>query len=162
MINKHNSLGAIVLGMHDALVSTLGLVAGLVFASVNNYTIILTGIIASVAAGLSMMASQYLAEKANGKSEYATKQGLTTGLAYVLTSALLLLPFCFIRNSFYAMGITYAIAVLIIVSFNMLKSRLRSESFWPHFLEMLIICSVVTIVAFFIGEFARLCFGIHI
>ncbi|MCR4917625.1 MAG: VIT1/CCC1 transporter family protein, partial [Alphaproteobacteria bacterium] len=86
MFRKNGSFGSIVLGMHDALVSTLGLISALVFASAENYVIILTSIIASVAAGLSMMASKYLAEKANGVLTGAIGQGVLTGIAYVVTS----------------------------------------------------------------------------
>ena len=162
MIAKNISLGSMVLGIHDALVSTLGLIAGLVFALTTNYVIVLTGIIASVAAALSMTASQYLAEKANGNSECPFAQGLVTGAAYVITSTCLLMPFIFITQTFYAMGISYIIAILVIVAFNLLKTKIRSEPFWPHFLEMLIICSVVTFVAFIIGVCAKNCFNIDI
>ena len=70
--------------MHDALVSTLGLVVGLAFADATQYIIVLTGLIASVAAGLSMMASEYLSQKAGGNMRSAVTRGVMTGMAYVL------------------------------------------------------------------------------
>ena len=103
--------GSIVLGMHDALVSTLGLIAGLVFANAGRYVIILTGIIACVAAALSMAASEYLAQKANGNIGDALPRGLATGATYISTAVLLLLPFVFIGNTFIAMGMMYVVAV---------------------------------------------------
>ena len=66
--NNFNSAGAIVLGMHDALVSLTGLIAGLAVAMADRYAIILTAIIASITASLSMAASNYLAVRANGNA----------------------------------------------------------------------------------------------
>lgn len=154
--------GSIVLGMHDALVSTLGLIAGLVFANAGRYVIILTGIIACVAAALSMAASEYLAQKANGNIGDALPRGLATGATYISTAVLLLLPFVFIGNTFIAMGMMYVVAVSVIWFFNFLKYRLSNVPFWPRFLEMLGICFIVTASAFIIGECARICFGIQI
>lgn len=148
--------------MHDAIVSTTGLVVGLVFASAHQYTILLTGIIASVAAGLSMSASEYLANKANGNADVAVKSGLATGCTYLFTASMILMPFLFIQNTFIALGMSYLVAVSVIFFFNYVKSRLCRDSFWPHFLEMLTVCVLVTLAAFFIGEGAKLFFGIEI
>ena len=62
--NNFRSAGAIVLGMHDALVSLTGLIAGLAVAMADRYVIILTAVIASITASLSMGASNYLAVRA--------------------------------------------------------------------------------------------------
>ena len=69
MVRKDNfyAAGAIVLGMHDALVSLTGLIAGLAIAMADRHSIILTAIIASVTASLSMGASNYLSVRANGE-----------------------------------------------------------------------------------------------
>ena len=154
--------GPMVLGMHDAIVSTIGLVTGLVFADAHQYAIILTAIIASVAAGLSMAASSYLADRADNKSGIAKLRGAATGTSYVFTAAFLIVPFIFIKNTFYAVLMCYLIAVSIIWFFNFVKSRLCGEKFWPKFLEMLTICAIVTASAFIIGECAKICFGIEI
>ena len=55
--------GDLVLGMHDALVEITGIIAGLTFAIENNRVIVMTGIIASVAASLSMAAANYMAQR---------------------------------------------------------------------------------------------------
>ncbi len=153
---------SLVLGMHDALVSTLGLVTGLAFADATQYIIILTGIIAAVSAGLSMTASEYLSQKAGGNSTTAMWRGVMTGIAYVFTSALLLVPFVLFRNPFVAVSATYIVGVAIIFGFNYLKSKMNAQKFLPAFIEMLVVCFVVTTVAFIIGESARVLFGISI
>lgn len=153
---------SLVLGMHDALVSTLGLVTGLAFAAATQYVIILTGMIAAMSAGMSMMASEYLSQKAGGNSRGAFMRGIMTGAAYVFTAAMLLVPFVLFRNPFIGVFATYLVGVAIIFGFNLLKSKMNAQKFLPAFIEMLAVCFVVTTVAFIIGESARVLFGISI
>ena len=153
---------SLVLGMHDALVSTLGLVVGLAFADATQYIIVLTGIIAASAAGLSMMASEYLSQKAGGNMRNAFRRGIMTGVAYVFTAAMLLVPFLFISNTVIGVLMTYVVATSIIFFFNYLKSKLNGQRFWPAFFEMMMVCFVVTMASFIIGEGAKLFFGVTI
>ncbi len=153
---------SLVLGMHDALVSTLGLIVGLAFADATQYIIVLTGIIAASAAGLSMMASEYLSQKAGGNMRGAFRRGVMTGVAYVFTAAMLLVPFLFISNTMIAVIMTYVVATSIIFFFNYLKSKLNGQRFWAAFFEMMMVCFVVTMASFIIGEGAKVLFGISI
>ena len=159
---KNYFWGCAVLGMHDAIVSTIGLVVGLVSADATQYVILLTGVIAAVAAGLSMTASEYLATRADGRLDVARYCGAATGVVYIFTAAMVLMPFVFIANSVLAMLLSYFVAIAIIFFFNYMKSKLSGERFWPHFTEMLIICVVVTLAAFLIGECAKVLWGIEI
>ena len=160
--NSYSFWGCAVLGMHDAIVSTTGLVVGLVFAAAGQYAVLLTAIIASVAAALSMTASEYLATRADGDGEIAILRGIATGAAYMFTAGMVLCPFLFIKNSFVAMGMTYVVAISVIWFFNYVKSKLCHEKFWKNFIEMLCICAIVTTAAFLIGEGARIFFGVEI
>ncbi|MBQ6026952.1 MAG: VIT1/CCC1 transporter family protein [Alphaproteobacteria bacterium] len=162
MQTKDSFWSSLVLGMHDALVSTLGLVVGLAFADATQYVIVLTGTIAAVTAGLSMMASEYLSQKAGGNARGATVRGLMTGAAYVATAGMLLIPFVFTPNTIIATMMTYVVAVAIIFFFNFLKSKLNAQNFWPAFIEMLAVCFLVTFAAFLIGEGAKVFFGVEI
>ena len=162
MANNYSFWGCAVLGMHDAIVSTTGLVVGLVFADAGQYAVLLTAIIASVAAGLSMTASEYLARHADGLPKIALRCGIATGAAYLFTATLLALPFLCISNTFVALGMTYFTAVAIIFFFNFIKSKLSGTGFWKNFWEMLIICASVSIAAFLIGECAKLFFNVEI
>jgi len=160
MKNNEPIWSSLVLGLHDALVSTLGLVTGLAFADATQYIIILTGIIAAVSAGLSMTASEYLSQKSGGNSSTAMWRGIMTGVAYVFTAAALLIPFALSMNPVVAVSLTYVISIAIIFGFNYLKSKIMAQNFWAAFIEMLVVCFVVTTVAFAIGESARVLFGI--
>ncbi|MBO4480505.1 MAG: VIT1/CCC1 transporter family protein [Alphaproteobacteria bacterium] len=152
---------SIILGMHDAIVSTIGLITGLVFASASAHVVLLTGIIASCSAALSMAASQYLAKHENN-SEIAIWHGMSTGIAYLFTASMLLIPFLLINNPFIAITMTYITAIAIIFFFNFIKSKLCGTQFWSCLARMLIICAAVTSIAFLIGEGAKLFLGIEI
>lgn len=98
MVKNKIYAGAIVLGMHDALVSQTGIIAGLTFALADTKLIIMTGIISAVADGLSMLASNYLAERERCEINRAIMAGIYTGIAYLGTSALLMIPFFYYRQ----------------------------------------------------------------
>ncbi len=161
MTQKFKTSGAIVLGMHDALVSLTGMIGGLTFALAERRMIILSAVIASVAAGLSMAASNYLAEKTN-ENQYAFRSGITTGLAYLGTCAILILPFLLIENTRTALFYSFVLAIVIILGCNWCIGHVRKRQWWRHALEMLLICSGVSIISFIIGEVAKYTLGIMV
>ena len=161
MVKKYNIAGAFVLGMHDALVSLTGMIAGLTFALADRVTIVLSAIIASVSAGLSMAASNYLAEKTNN-NQNAIRAGVVTGTAYIGTCALLILPFLFITQPRCALISCFIIAIIIIFACNWCIRRAHNRHYMRHAIEMLMICATVAIVTFVIGELARYILGITI
>ena len=159
--DKFNSAGAIVLGMHDALVSLTGLIAGLAVAMADRYSIILTAIIASITASLSMGASNYLSVRAGGE-KHAFINALYTGGAYMATCILLIIPFFIFENRATELTIMFAIAVSEIFLFNYFLGRIQNKPYMKNFIEMLCVCAGVSIVAFFIGLCANVCLGINI
>lgn len=159
MAQQKKYASAIILGMHDALVSLTGLLAGLTFALTQKKLIILSAVIASVTAGLSMGASEYLAEKTN-HNQYAWRAGIATGIVYMTTCVMLLVPFYILDNSRTALLFSFAIAVLMIFMCNFCIRHAHNYNWWRHAIEMLIICTTVSIIAFCIGEFARLTFDV--
>ena len=155
MLKSLSSLSAaFVLGMHDALVSQIGIIVGMVFAAAGREIIILTSVISALSAGLSMAASSYLAEKTNLNNR-AVRAGLVTGLAYLGTSGLLIAPFFITPNIKCGVISALVLAVVIIFVCNWAICRQRGHNFWRHAFEMLAVCTTVTIVTFVIGEFAK-------
>lgn len=146
---------AIVLGMHDALVSQTGIITGLTFALADTKLIIMTGIISAVADGLSMMTSNYLAERERTEFKHALIAGIYTGVAYLGTSALLMIPFFVTDDVSRALIASFAVAIIIIFLFNICMARGGTRNFWHRFFEMLCICISVSIIAFLIGEIAK-------
>ena len=157
MLKDSNCKAAIILGMHDAIASLTGLIAGLSFAFSDANIIIISCIISSITASLSMGAANYLATKAKN-NEIALKSAFYTGGAYMLTCIFLILPFFIFKGRTTALTATVLMAIFIIFVFN--KCCYRGKKFYRHFFEMLSVCTVVSIVAFFIGEISSQIFGI--
>ncbi len=157
MANNFNPKSAIILGMQDAIVSLLGLIAGLYFAFTDSTIIIISCVIASITAALSMGAANYLATRADN-NDHALWAGFCTGAAYLATCAALILPFLIFQHQTIAIVSVFLIAILIIYLFNLVSYRGRD--FYRHFTEMLIICTIISIVAFAIGEIAHYMFGV--
>jgi len=157
MIKRFDSKSAIILGMHDAIVSLTGLIAGLFFAFANKNIIIISCIISSITASLSMGAANYLAVKSK-TPQIALSAALHTFFAYMTTCILLILPFFIFENRYIELISVIIIAILIIFLFNFIFYR--KNRFYAHFFEMLCICTIVSIVAFLIGEIAQCIFNI--
>lgn len=161
MTRRLRTAAAIVLGMHDALVSLTGMIGGLTFALAERSMIILSAIIASVAAGLSMGASCYLAEKTND-NPHALRAGTMTGVAYLGTCAFLILPFLAVSNTHTALIMSFIMAVVVIFACNWCIGHKCGRRWWRHALEMLVICAGVSIISFAIGEVAKHFLGVAI
>lgn len=155
MTNRQRA--SIILGMHDAIVSLAGLIAGLYFASVETNIIVISCIISSITASLSMGAANYLAVRTTNRGA-AFMAAIYTFFAYMMTCVLLILPFFIFANRGMAVLSVFAMAVLIILGFNLVFYW--GHRFWRRFGEMLAICATVSIAAFLIGEAASRLFGI--
>lgn len=156
-------VGAMVLGLNDALVELTGTIAGLSFALQNTGMVALSGIITGVSATLSMAASNYLAERADGNPN-ALKSSVYTGVAYLLTVALLVLPYLLLPNTLWpvALGVMILIVVLVILAFNYYISVAKSLPFKRRFVEMVVISLGVAVIAFLIGLAAKALLGVEI
>ncbi len=154
-------VGSIVLGLNDALVELTGALAGFSLALQNTKLIAIVGLITGIAASLSMAASQYLSVKTEGEKN-AGKSALYTGIAYVLTVAVLITPFLLLTSYFAALGIALFSAVMIIFLFNYYISVAKDLNFKHRFLEMTIISLGVSALTFGIGLLIRNYFGIDI
>ncbi len=149
-------VGAMVLGLNDALVELTGTMAGLAFAMGNNRLAALAGIITGVSATLSMAASSYLAERNEGTSD-ALKSAAYTGAAYLVTVACLVAPYLLFPSRMIAPALLtmLAVAILIILAFNYYVSVAKSLPFTRRFLEMAGISLGVALISFLLGALAK-------
>jgi VIT1/CCC1 family predicted Fe2+/Mn2+ transporter len=143
-------IGSIVLGLNDALVELTGALAGFTLTLGGTKLVSMAGLVTGISAAFSMGASEYLSSRAENKPR-AGKSALYTGAAYIITVALLILPFLFLSNKFAALGITMALAVLIIFVFNYYLSVARDLKFKRRFAEMSLISLGVAALSFAIG-----------
>ena len=158
---KLNYVGSIVLGLNDALVELTGALAGYTFAFQNTRLIALTGLITGISASLSMAASEYLSTRQDGGDD-AGRSALYTGVAYVITVILLILPFLLLSNPFLSLGVTLSIAVLIIFLFNYYISVAKDYPFKKRFIEMAVISLGVAGISFLVGILVKQVFGIDL
>jgi len=155
-------IGAMVLGLNDALVELTGAIAGVTFALANTRLVALTGIITGVSATFSMAASNYLAERADNNPK-AIKSSIYTGMAYLITVALLVLPYLLFPVHMYAAAFAVMIAtvILIIMFFNYYISVAKEEPFLKNFVTMAGISLTVAIISYVIGILAKELLGIE-
>lgn len=156
-------VGSMVLGLNDALVELTGTIAGMTFALQNTRLVALSGIITGVSATLSMAASNYLAERAAGKQN-ALKSCMYTGIAYLVTVVLLVLPYLLFPNHLYAYALVTMLltVILIILFFNYYISVAQSQPFFRRFGEMAGISLTVALISFVIGILVKRFLGIDI
>ncbi len=156
-------VGSMVLGMNDALVELTGSLAGFTFAMQNTRLIALSGLIMGISATFSMASSEFLAAKSEGRDD-AFKSCSYTGVAYLVTVALLILPYLLFGNNNYILALfaMIAIVVLIIASFTFYISVAKGEKFKPKFLEMTIISISVAVVSFLVGIVAKKFLGVDL
>ncbi len=163
-------VGSIVLGLNDALVELTGMLAGLSLAIKSTLTIAGVGLITGIAAALSMAASEYLSSKSEGvSSKEAFTSSLYTGITYLFTVALLVLPFFLVPLAITSpavpvnlvcIAVTLAVGVIVIFLFNFYISVAKDFSFRRRFIEMTAISLGVAAVSFGIGSLVRIVFGI--
>ena len=154
-------IGAMVLGLNDALVELTGAIAGVTFALANCRLVALTGIITGVSATFSMAASNYLAERADNNPK-ALKSSVYTGVAYLITVILLVLPYLLLPTEMYALAfvIMLATVILIIMFFNFYISVAKEEPFLKNFATMAGISLTVAVISSIIGILAKSLLGI--
>jgi VIT1/CCC1 family predicted Fe2+/Mn2+ transporter len=170
--------GSMVLGLNDALVELTGALAGLTLALRDAKLIALTGSVTGIAAALSMAASSYLSTKSDepaptrspdaerrvapraGKNPF--KASIYTGVAYIITVLILILPYLLLSNYFVSLGCTLAAALAIIALFNYYISVARSEPFKGRFFEMAGLSLSVAGLSFLVGLLMRTLFGIEV
>ena len=155
-------MGSVVLGLNDALVELTGALAGRTFALQDPSLIALTGSITGIAAAFSMAASEYLSTKSEDTDKHAVTASVYTGVAYIFTVAVLILPFLLLHNVYISLVLTLSAAVVIIAGFNYYYAVVRDEKFIRRFSEMALLSLSVATLSFGVGFLMRKFFGIDV
>ena len=159
---KLRYIGSVVLGLNDALVELTGALAGLTLALQDTKLIALTGSITGIAAAMSMAASEYLSTKAEGTKNSPLKASLYTGVAYIMTVLVLVLPYLLLANYYVCLGCTLGAAVLIIALFNYYVAVAQGAHFRRRFLEMIGLSFGVAALSFGVGFVLRGLLGVEV
>jgi VIT1/CCC1 family predicted Fe2+/Mn2+ transporter len=155
-------VGSIVLGLNDALVELTGAIAGFTLAFSDAKMIGLTAVITGIAASISMASSEYLSSKADNHP-HPLKSSLYTGVAYIITVIILVLPYLLIQNNvFLSFTIMIVSVILIIFFFNFYISIAKDLPFKKRFLQMVAISLGVSLISFGIGWLVKQVFGLDV
>ncbi len=159
---KIGYIGSMVLGLNDALVELTGTLAGLTFALRNTHIVGIAGLITGIAASLSMAASEYLSQKSEAEGKNPFKAAIYTGIAYIVTVTLMVMPYFIISKYYFALLATLVVVVSVIFIFTFYISVVKGHSFKPLFTEMLAISLGVALISFLIGMLVRVTLGVDV
>lgn len=159
---KLRYVSSIVLGLNDALVEFTGSLAGFTFALQDSLLIAAVGSIMGIAAALSMAASEYLSQKSDRSALDPVRAALYTGVAYIFTVLVLVMPFIMTANPFLAFLMTLICAILIITGFTGYISVTLDLPFGRRFAEMAALSLGIAAVSFLIGVFIRVFLNVEI
>ena len=156
-------VGSMVLGLNDALVELAGSLAGFTFALQNARLVALSGLIVGISATFSMASSEFLSAKSEGRND-ALKSCSYTGIAYLITVALLVLPYLLFPPTQYLFALLtmLGIIVLIIAGFTYYTSVAQDQPFKRRFLEMALISTGVAVLSFVVGILAKKFLGVEL
>ena len=156
-------VGSMVLGMNDALVELTGSLAGFTFAMQDTKLVALAGLIIGISATLSMASSEFLSAKSDGRTD-ALKSCTYTGVAYLVTVILLILPYLLLSNALYllALAIMMVIVIAIIAMFTYYISVAKDGEFKARFFEMSLISVGVAVLSFVVGILAKKFLGVDV
>jgi len=157
-----NYVGSVVLGLNDALVELTGALAGFSFALQNTRLIAIAGIVTGVSATLSMAASEYLSKKSEGEGATALKSSTYTGIAYLITVGILILPYLILDDYRWCLAFTILAALFIILIFNYYISVAKDLNFKQRFIEMAVISLTVATISFGIAFVLKQFVGIEV
>lgn len=153
-------ISAIVLGLNDALVELTGALAGFTMALHDNRLIALAGLTTGVAATLSMAASEFLAREADPNASHPYTAAVYTGITYLITVALLLLPYFLLDDPYLALACCLLTAASIITAFTWSVAKIRKQPFLGSCIRMLCISFSVSAIAFSISWAAKYLWGL--
>ncbi len=154
-------LGSMVLGINDALIELTGSLAGFSMALLSTKYVAAAGLVTGVAASLSMSASEYLSRKSELRGS-PRKGALYTGIAYMVSVLLLVMPFFLLDDILRALASTIALASLIICVFSSYLAVIREVSVARSIFEMLLTSLGVAGVSYLIGAGAKLILGLEV
>lgn len=156
-------MSSVVLGLNDALVEFTGALAGFTLALNDPRLVALTGGITGIAAALSMAASEYLSTKSDPvRGKRPLRAAVCTGVAYIVTVAILVVPYMLFSNAMLALGVMLLFALVVIALFNYYYAVVRSECFRQRFFEMTALSFGIAAISFLIGYMLKLFTGIDI
>ncbi len=138
-------LGAIALGIADAIIELTGVQAGFIGFTGSSVVTGIAGLIVGVSASMSMAAAAYLqAKQERGKKPAVT--ALTTGILQLLM----------------VFSVSLTLALTILAFFSFYSSVIFDRKFLSDYLENMGIIFLVVTIGYFFGDLVKNFFGIEL
>jgi VIT1/CCC1 family predicted Fe2+/Mn2+ transporter len=109
-----------------------------------------------------MAASEYLSTRSEETERNPLRASLYTGSAYILTVAILILPYLLLQNYYLCLALALGAAVSIIALFNYYVSVAKDEPFRKRFIEMAALSMGVAGFSFILGYGIRSALGVKV
>ncbi len=155
-------VGAVVMGLSDALVELTGALAGFTFAMRSSRMVAMAGLITGIAAALSMGGTGYITAKSDDGARSPVKSAMYTGLSYIVTVVLLVVPYLLFSHVYLSLGLTVLVAAAIMFTFNFYVSVAKDVSFWRRFGEMVVLSLGIAALSFGMGFLVRIMLRVDI
>lgn len=157
-IKRRAYLKSFIFGVEDSLVSTVGLLSGVVLAGAGAGTAVLTGIVLIFVEGFSMSAGEFLSESeveeaTSAHAHFATGSALIMFASYVTAGFVPLFPY-FIFPVQTALLYSIAAALIALAFLGALGARLSNGSYLKHALRMLIVGGAAILIGVLAGQLA--------
>jgi len=147
-------MGAIVMGLNDAIVEITGAIAGFALGLQNTTLIALAGLITGVAGALSMASSEFL-EKQSESGHNPVKAAGYTGGMYFITALILVSSYLVLSDYLVALVVMLVLAFIIIVFFSLYSTFLFDQKLRSRLPPMLAMSFGVAFISFLIGSLLR-------
>ncbi len=166
----------IVFGVHDALLTNIGIVTGFVAALQDTRLIILTVIIDVIVSAFAMSFGTYLSRTSESdylkgqldREEHETMQDILANpiiaavvmwVTYVVTGMIPLLPFFFNLPSVEALRIAIVLSLVVFLAVGAFKGVVTGTSPWRGGLQFFAFGSVAAVIGYVIGQYGQQLLG---
>ncbi|WP_333639391.1 rubrerythrin family protein [Pyrobaculum aerophilum] len=153
-------MGALVLGLADAIIEITGAHAGTLGTTNNTVAAGVIGLIVGVGAAISMASASYLQTKHEvGKSPSVA--ALVTGVGYIAAVALMSLPYFLIHDVYLAFAASIAVGVMLTFLLTFQSAVYADRDFKFEFLQTVGLLLGTAFLTYLLGEWLGSLFGIR-
>lgn len=144
-------------GLNSGIITTVGLICGLVQANVTKYLLIISVVSLAISDGISEAYSIYLSKKAelvNDHSNAPIYSFVTLLFSKVVIVLSFLIPFIFSDSLKYFKNMYWVISwgVILTFIFDYQLSKMRNEKIMSYIIPHLIVILIVIILTYFFGR----------
>lgn len=154
-------IGSITLGISDALVELTGIYAGSLGAFENAISAGLTGLLAGIAASISMGIASYSQAK-HEKRLNPRLSALYTSLAYIVVVLLLSVPYFVINSTHVAFAVMIAIAIGVLAYISFYAAVLQNKKYLREFAESTTLILGVSLLLYVVGSWLGGMLGVRL